>query len=276
MLGAMLAAAQGPLASAMSAAEESIAKGIGGLRSLSDADRSKATRDYALQIRALPVGGHRVQLAEGLANLSTEGDFGHETLVEVAKTLADSLKDEPQPDERGKPSFGYTELAQLNHYEHVGVRLSAPAYKAAMSDVEATENARKSINFTLTDIQGKDWTLSSLRGKVVLVNFWATWCPPCRKEMPDIETLYNRFKDQGLVVLAISDETEAKVKPFIADHGFTFPVLLDGGRKVNTLYSISGIPNSFVYDREGHLAATCIDMRTQGQFLDLLATVGLK
>lgn len=260
----------------MSAAEESISKGIGGLRGMSDVERSKATRDYALQIRALPVGGHRVILAEGLANLSTEGDFGHGTLVEVARTLADSLRDEPQADERGKPSFGYTELAQLNQYEHVGIRFSSPAYTAALKDIKATEKARRAADFTLTDIQGKSWTLSSLRGKVVLVNFWATWCPPCRKEMPDIETLYNRFKDQGLVVLAISDETPEKVNPFIAQHGFTFPVLLDPGRKVNTMFNIQGIPNSFIYDRQGHLAATCIDMRTQGQLLDLFAKVGLK
>ena len=84
-----------------------------------------------------------------------------------------------------------------------------------------------------TDLQGKAWHLQELRGKVVLVNFWATWCPPCRKEMPDLDALYNKFKDQGFVVLAISDEEAAKVSPFIAEQKISYPVLLDPGRKVN-------------------------------------------
>ncbi|HUI43423.1 MAG TPA: TlpA disulfide reductase family protein, partial [Terriglobia bacterium] len=107
-------------------------------------------------------------------------------------------------------------------------------------------------------------------------NFWATWCPPCRKEMPDLETLYNRFKDQGFVILAISDEDSSKVQPFIADHHVTYPVLLDPGRKVNGLFEIEGIPKSFVYDREGKLVAQSIDMRTQKQFLEMLSQAGLQ
>lgn len=68
------------------------------------------------------------------------------------------------------------------------------------------------------------------RGKAVLVNFWATWCPPCRKEMPDLDALYGRFKAQGFVILAISDEPAEKVRPFISAHNYKFPVLLDPGR----------------------------------------------
>jgi thiol-disulfide isomerase/thioredoxin len=110
----------------------------------------------------------------------------------------------------------------------------------------------------------------------VLVNFWATWCPPCRKEMPDLESLHNRFKDQGLVILAVSDEEEAKVKPFLAGRSITYPILLDPGRKVNELFRVDGIPKSFVYDRNSKLVAQAIDMRTQKQFLDMLAQAGLK
>src|SRR5207237_1512807 len=112
-------------------------------------------------------------------------------------------------------------------------------------------------------------------GKVVLVNFSATWCDPCRREMPDLETLYRRFKNQGLVVLAISDDEVAKVKQLIAEKQFTYPVLLDPGHKVNEQFRIEGIPKSFVYDREGKLVAQAIDMRTRGQFLAMLAHAGL-
>jgi peroxiredoxin len=144
-----------------------------------------------------------------------------------------------------------------------------------MARLEADDRHRSEGDFTLMDLQGKSWTLKALRGKVVLVNFWATWCPPCRKEIPDIETLYNRFKDRGFVVLGISDEKEATVQQYVGQHEMTYPVLLDPGRKVNTQFAVEGIPRSLIYDRSGKLAAEAIDMRTQKQLLALLARAGL-
>ena len=94
--------------------------------------------------------------------------------------------------------------------------------------------------------------------------------------MPDLETLYKRFGAKGFVVLAISDEETGKVEPFIRERGVTFPVLLDPGRKVNEAFAVEGIPKSFVYDREGKLAAQSIDMRTQKQFLEMLGKAGLE
>ena len=111
---------------------------------------------------------------------------------------------------------------------------------------------------------------------MVLVNFWATWCPPCRKELPDLEALYARFKGRGLVVLGISDEDVAKVQPFVAQNKMTYPILLDPGRKVNALFAVQGIPRTFIYDRSGKLAAQAIDMRTQRQFLELLGRAGMR
>src|SRR5204863_8157725 len=139
--------------------------------------------------------------AEWLAGRATEGDFGHDTLQEVTTTLADAIHEQP-PKEQGP----YTELASLVRYEHVDASLDAPQFAAAMAKLEADDQHRSEANFTLTDLGGKSWTLKDLRGKVVLLNFWATWCPPCRKEMPDLETLYRRFESQGLVILGISDE----------------------------------------------------------------------
>ena len=130
--------------------------------------------------------------------------------------------------------------------------------------------------FVFKDMQGHEQRLQDYRGKWVLVNFWATWCPPCRKEMPDLNTLYQRFKPQGFVVLAISDEDADKVKPFIAERNISYPILLDPGRKVNERFQVEGIPKSFVYDREGKLVAQSIDMRTQKQFLAMLGAAGLQ
>jgi peroxiredoxin len=259
-----------------SAQEKPIAEQIHGLRQLPDDVRAGVTKQLALQIRQLPATPNKLRLAVGLANLSTEGDFGHDTLQEVATTLADTLRQQPVPDDHGQPAAPYVELAQLVRYEHVQTSLDVSQFKAAMAKLEADDRRRQEADFTLTDLQGKTWSLRELKGKVVLVNFWATWCPPCRKEMPDLNTLYQRFKDQGFVILAISDEEVGKVKPFIAERNISYPVMLDPGRKVNDLFQVEGIPKSFVYDREGKLVAQSIDMRTQKQFLEMLGQAGLR
>jgi peroxiredoxin len=257
--------------------EQPIYDQIKTLRSLPDDVRARTTKDLALQIRALPAAPGKLRLAVYLASRATEGDFGHDTLQEVATTLAGALQQAP-PDPQSKTAdAAYGELAELARYEHVQVSLDTAPYKAAMAKLEVADQSRQQVNFTLTDLQGKTWTLKDLKGKVVLVNFWATWCPPCRKEMPDLDTLYNRFKDQGFVILAISeDEETAKVGPFIAEHKISYPILLDPGSKVNNLFQVEGIPKSFVYDRDGKLVAQSIDMRTQRQFLEMLAQAGLQ
>jgi peroxiredoxin len=260
-----------------SAQEKPIYDQIKTLRSLPDDVRAKTTKDIALEIRALPATPGKLRLAVYLASRATEGDFGHDTLQEVATTLADTLRQQPPPDDKGKPAGAYVELAELVRYEHLQASLDAPQYKAAMAKLEADDQQRQHADFTLTDLTGKNWTLKDLKGKVVLVNFWATWCPPCQKEMPDLESLYNRFQDQGFVILAISeDEETAKVAPFIAERKISYPILLDPGQKVNNLFHVDGIPKSFVYDRDGKLVSQSIDMRTQRQFLEMLAQAGLQ
>jgi peroxiredoxin len=276
-----------------SADEQPIADQIHGLRGLADDVRAGTTKDLALKIRKLPASENKLRLAVGLAGLSTEGDFGHSTLQEVATTLADTLRERPVPWAEAKesnaggdrdagatraPAYPYIELATLVRYEHVDASLNNDdeQFRAAMARLEADDRTREHLDFTLKDLSGKTWTFSELRGKVVLVNFWATWCPPCRKEMPDLETLYGRFGAKGLVVLGISDEEAAKVEPFIRERKVSFPVLLDPGRKVNEMFVVEGIPKSFVYDREGKLVAQSIDMRTQKQFLDMLGKAGLE
>ncbi|HMH46037.1 MAG TPA: TlpA disulfide reductase family protein [Pyrinomonadaceae bacterium] len=276
----MLVAVAGPAAYGQDGSwtkdEMPIRDQINHLRSLPDDVRARTTKQLALDIRRLPKTANKLNLANGLANLSTEGDFGHDTLQEVATTLADALREQPVPMDGTKPAFPYVELATLVRYEHVQASVDNPQYAAAIARLEGDDQARETADFTLTDLQGKSWTLRGLHGKVVLVNFWATWCPPCRKEMPDLDALYKKFKNAGLVVLAISDEDMAKVKPFLTERPVTYPILLDPGRKANDLFHIDGIPKSFVYDREGKLVSQSIDMRTQKQFLEMLAQAGLR
>lgn len=256
--------------------EKPIVEQIKKLRQLDDATRARITKELALQIRQLPSVPNKLKLAGALANLSTEGDFGRDTLQEVTTTLASTLREQPPTAKPGDPDDLYMTLAQLVRYEQMRAESNSPQFAEAMSKLQAADAARQKADFTLTDLQGRQWHFRDLKGKIVLVNFWATWCPPCRKEMPDLQALYDKYKDQGFLVLSISDEESAKVQPFITERNITYPVLLDPGRKVNDLFLVLGIPKSFVYDRDGKLVAQSIDMRTRSQFQQMLAAAGLQ
>ena len=118
-------------------------------------------------------------------------------------------------------------------------------------------------DFTLTDLQGQKVTLSQFRGKVVLLNFWATWCPPCVEEMPSMEQLHNLFKDQGLVLLAVNiEEDGAKTVPhFQRGKNFSFPILLDLAAEVQNRYGVFRFPETFIVDRNGNLVDRLIGGR---------------
>ena len=113
-------------------------------------------------------------------------------------------------------------------------------------------------DFSLRDVDGKDVSLASLKGKVVVISFWATWCGPCKEEMPHLQALYNEFKDKGLVVLSISTDdvrTTSRVKPYIASKGYTFPVLLDKDSTVVGMYNPNKtLPWTVVVDRRFQVA----------------------
>ncbi len=251
--------------------QKPITEQIAKLRSLPDDVRATTTRDLALRIRALPASPNKLRLAMGLVSRATEGDFGRDTLQAVTTTLEDAVK-EQHPEEQ-EP---YLELASLARYEHMSVSLDSAQFSAAMKKLQDEDDQRDALDFTLTDLSGKSWRLKQLKGKVVLVNFWATWCQPCRKEVPDLETLYKQFQPQGLLILGISDDDPEKVRAFVQEQGVRYPVLLDPDSKVNELLHINGIPKTFVYDREGKVVAQSIDMRTRGQFLEMLGRAGIK
>lgn len=108
-------------------------------------------------------------------------------------------------------------------------------------------------DFSLPTLRGSSVKLSDHRGKVVFLNFWATWCPPCREEMPSMEALYQRLKGREFEMLAVSIDRsgEEVVGPFVAKYGLTFPVLLDPENKTYKLYGLTGIPETFIIDRNG-------------------------
>jgi len=109
-------------------------------------------------------------------------------------------------------------------------------------------------DFSLPLLAGGNATLSSFKGKVVILNFWATWCPPCRVEMPSMEILFQRFNAQGLEILAVDiGENASTVQQFIRSAGYTFPVLLDSANRVSSVYGIEAIPTTYIIDREGKI-----------------------
>jgi peroxiredoxin len=261
-------------------AESAILAEMKTLRSTPDSERGTKTSAIAAKIAALPGGPNKLRLATGLSNLSTEGDFGHQSLQDVADTLTLALTQSPIAPPAAKaerPASPYLELAKLVRYEHVTSTLNDPEFDRAKSILIADEAEVEKADFTLTDLSGKSWTLSSLRGKIVLVNFWATWCPPCRKEMPDLDALAHRFAKQGLVVLSLSDEDDyAKVAAYVSSHNINYPILLDPDGTTAKKFHVEGIPKTFIFDRTGKVAAQSIDMRTQGQFLAMLQQAGIK
>jgi thiol-disulfide isomerase/thioredoxin len=107
-------------------------------------------------------------------------------------------------------------------------------------------------DFSLSLPGGETRSLSSYKGKVVFLNFWATWCGPCRVEMPSMEALYNKFRDKGLEILAVnSGEDQVTVSSFLKNEGFSFPALLDSDGRVSANYGIQAIPTTFLIDRDG-------------------------
>jgi peroxiredoxin len=131
-------------------------------------------------------------------------------------------------------------------------------------------------DFTLQTVTGETVQLTDLRGQPVLINLWATWCAPCRLEMPAIQDRFERYQDEGMVVLAVNfDESAEQVEAFRDELGLTFDLLLDPGAEVQQLYLNRSYPASFFIDAEGVIQVHHLGVMTEGQLDQNLATIGL-
>ena len=130
-------------------------------------------------------------------------------------------------------------------------------------------------DFRLTDLEGKSQSLSQYRGKVVLVNFWATWCKPCTTEMPAMQMTYDKLRDKGFVVLAINElEDDAKVREHLKQYGHTFPVLMDRDNKVANQFGVFGLPVSVFLDKKGVVQEYIKGgLLTEQKILDVVARI---
>jgi peroxiredoxin len=128
--------------------------------------------------------------------------------------------------------------------------VSRPAEPTAAPDLE------------LPDLTGQPVRLGDLRGRVVLLNFWATWCAPCREEMPALETLAGELGPRGLAVVGVNfKEPKPEVQAFMRDHRLGFPTLLDADGRVAQRYQVFGLPATFVVDRRGMLVGSVLGIR---------------
>ena len=142
----------------------------------------------------------------------------------------------------------------------IGISASLPG-GTANPGIPAPQVGFLAPEFTLTNLNGDTIALADLRGQAVLVNIWASWCIPCRTEMPAMQTVYQEYADQGFIILAVNatnQDSLTQAAAFIAEHNLTFPVLLDRDGQVGTLYQVSALPSSFFILPDGSIQEVVI------------------
>ena len=124
--------------------------------------------------------------------------------------------------------------------------------------------------FSLTDIDGKKVSLADFKGKVVILDFWATWCPPCRKEIPDFITIQKEYADRGVQIVGVALDELPKVQAFARENGMTYPVLIGNDGVVAQYGGIEGIPTTFIIDRKGKIVERFEGFRPRSTFVEAI------
>ncbi len=141
------------------------------------------------------------------------------------------------------------------------ITLTHTMAEAAPDNLPGLKVGEKAPDFELKTLEGKTVRLSDYRGKKVILNFWATWCPPCKAEMPDIQKYYTEA-DDNVEILAVNIDPQYDVKKFVREANVTFPVLLDSNDEVNTMYRILTIPTTYFIDGEGIIRSKYLSVMT--------------
>lgn len=198
-------------------------------------------------------------LSEYTAQEKNNGGKEPTTIAAAEKTTEESGEDSAEAES------SVTESASVSESTPVADSTAA-AETEPQAEIEETETEEPetlpAIDFTLTDQYGNTHTLSDYKGKTVFLNFWATWCPPCRAEMPDIQKIYETYSTEGddaLIVLGVAgpnqgrEKSEEEIKQFLTDNGYTYPVLMDTTGEQFANYGVYSLPTTFMIDRDGNV-----------------------
>jgi peroxiredoxin/outer membrane lipoprotein-sorting protein len=192
----------------------------------------------------------------------TTGEYqGAKTATRMVLSFDEIRVDEPPPGElfAFEPPAGAKEVEDFN----------------VCSSSQRDLSGEPAPDFRLTGLDGKTHRLDSYRGKVVLLDFWASWCAPCRKELPTIEKLHREYWRRGLVVLAVNAETEKVARSFMKEYGYTFTVLSDPDGSVFDDYGVSAIPVTVVVDTEGQISAYFVGFDGEEELLAAIRKAGV-
>jgi len=130
--------------------------------------------------------------------------------------------------------------------------IAVAVYNAFIKDKTVVQVEQEAPDFVLSTLGGDSFQLSALRGKGVVLNFWGTWCQPCKDEMPALEKVYQDFKDQGVTVVGLNiGETDVSVKAFRERYDLHFPIVMDQNKEITQLYGIGPIPTTYFIDQQG-------------------------
>jgi peroxiredoxin len=241
-----------------------------------DMARGDELAKIAAQINTLPAGQKKVNFAVQLAEYAAKGDPGKENIQTVVDTLSAALIETPGSGKKDKPSAPYMELARFVRYAGMTTKVTDPQLADAEAVLAGYDADIQKADFTLPTLDGKKITLSALKGKIVLVNFFAVSCGSCQAEMRDLNLIYEHFQSQGLVIMSLSPEPLKEVGNMAGHLGITYPIVFDTFRKAMEQFHVDTVPRTFVFDRDGKLVAQSIDAVTQGQLFRMLARAGLK
>ena len=132
-------------------------------------------------------------------------------------------------------------------------------------DEEVVITGEYENNFTLEDIEGDEVSLSDFSADVIVLNFWATWCPPCKQEIPDFIAAYNKYKDEGVRFIGVSNEDAATIKSFAGEYGINYILLVDRNSVIMNDWGIRAIPTTFILDGNGQIIYKNVGMMTGAQ-----------
>ncbi|KNB71125.1 thiol-disulfide oxidoreductase ResA [Brevibacillus reuszeri] len=154
------------------------------------------------------------------------------------------------------------------------VALVFALYSSFVKDPQAVKVGSDAPNFSLEQLKGQEMALGDLKGKGVVLNFWGTWCEPCKEEMPALQAQYDKFKDKGLVVLGVNiGESPIAVEPFVKQFNVSFPILLDRQSQITKLYRIGPIPTTFFISPEGEVKEIFIGQLNEAMIADKVSKI---